>query len=421
MGNPQLVELVFPAEHSPFGGSSAYRYIACPGSVNMSAGIKDDESEHASLGTAAHDLAATCLIEQVDAWEFVGGWAGPSDIEVDADMAEAVQLYLDYLRQPEVSSPWAELFVEYPFHAKAIHPEMYGRSDYVIYDPQFRSLNVTDYKHGVGIVVNVKYNAQTLYYAAGVLEQMDLWDKVDTISTTIVQPRGFHPDGPIRTFTYTVAEVAKWLLETLLPAMNLAQTSRDTVAGEHCRFCAARSHACPALLANTDEIERMNKLMEAKGGAAQLTPEQMGHSLDVIATGKIVDKAVRKVALARLNKDNVVPGWKMVNGRVNRVWKEGAVVAAYDEYASQAFKPEMEAIVAKMIKILSKKEVKELLTTDTMRSPPQMQKLPEGEKFCARWAAKPPAPRTLAPADDARREISTNTKALFKPVEGKAA
>lgn len=46
--------------------------MACPGSVNWSKGCADEESDHAALGTAAHALAAACLIEGRDAWEAIG-------------------------------------------------------------------------------------------------------------------------------------------------------------------------------------------------------------------------------------------------------------------------------------------------------------------------------------------------------------
>ena len=419
MTKPKAVDKALPADHSPLGGSAAYRYIKCPGSVNMAQGIENEESEHATLGTAAHDLVATCLVEGADAWEFVGGWAEANgeEVEIDAEMAEAGQTYLDEVRKIETIRPKAIQYVEFPFHAKDLHPHMYGRADYVAVDKASRTLYVWDYKHGVGITVEVKDNPQLLYYAAGVMDQLNLWQDIDVVNVGISQPRGFHPDGPNRSHSYATAEVMSWLTGTLIPAMKAAETSRETVAGEHCRFCPARSHACPAMLKNTLEISRMAKVMDGKGGAAQLTPEEMGHTLSILAVGKIADKAVRSVALARLNKDQEVPGWKMVNGRVNRAWKDGAQMAAYNEYGSQAFKPEMEAIVSSLIQSAGRKEAGKMLTVDLMRTPAQMNKLPSGEKFCARWASKPPAPRTLAPATDARRGVSTSTKAMFKPVK----
>ena len=407
---------VLPTEHSPLGGSSAYRYIACSGSVNMSTGIKDEESEYASTGTAAHTLAALCLTHGDDAWEYVD--LTIEGVKVDANMVDAVQAYLDAIEEKKLSGG---MWVEFPFHAKAIHPQMYGRSDLVIYDEENRHLHVWDYKHGVGIVVGVKYNAQTLYYAVGVLSQLRLWKKIDRVTTYIAQPRGFHPDGPIREFTYSIRDVANWLVDTLLPAMALAQVSRDTTSGEHCRFCPARSHRCPALMENSKDLERMTIMIEEKGGAPKLTPEEIGEVLTTLAVAKIQEKAVRSVALARLNKDNPIPGWKLVNGRTSRTWKEGVFGPAFAEYRSQAFMPGMENMAANLLMAIHPSQVQGMLTAQTIKSPAQLEKLPGGKEFCARWASKPPAPRTLAPIEDARRGLSTSVKTLFKPVAKKEA
>ena len=402
-----------PTEHSPFGGSSAYRYIACSGSVNMSAGIEDETSEHAALGTAAHTLAAECLTKGRDAWEYIGKEI--EGFEVDSNMADAVQVYLEAAW--EKSGEGWKSWIEFPFHAKEIHPQMYGRSDLVFLDADERHLHVWDYKHGIGIVVGAKYNAQTLYYALGVLQQMGLWGTVKKITTYIAQPRGFHPDGPVRKFTYSIQEVTQWAADILLPAMKLAEVSRDTTTGEHCRFCPARSHGCPAMLANLKKLERSVKDMDNKGGAPKLSPDEIGDVLTTFSIAKIQEKAVRSVALARLNKDKPIPGWKLVNGRVNRAWKEGALGVAFREFASQAFVPGMDTMASRLLQEINSNLVRDMLNVETMRSPAQFEKLPGGKEFCARWAAKPPAPRTLAPTDDARRGLSTNVKALFKPIK----
>ena len=69
-----------PEEHSPLGGSGAYRWMPCPGSVLMSRGVENPESEYAALGTAAHTLAANCLIGESDAWEWINGIIANGDI-----------------------------------------------------------------------------------------------------------------------------------------------------------------------------------------------------------------------------------------------------------------------------------------------------------------------------------------------------
>ena len=63
-----------PEGHSPLGGSGAYRWMPCPGSVRVSQGVEDPESEYAALGTAAHALAAHCLLGDYDAWSMIGEW-----------------------------------------------------------------------------------------------------------------------------------------------------------------------------------------------------------------------------------------------------------------------------------------------------------------------------------------------------------
>ena len=214
---------------------------------------------------------------------------------------------------------------------------MYETADFVLYDDVNDHLHVFDYKHGIGVVVSASYNTQTLYYAVGVLEQLQLWSHVKTITTYIVQPRSFHPDGPVREHTYSRFEVLKWLGSTLLPAMRKAEVSRDTVAGEHCRFCPARSHNCPALMKNMEALQTMSKLIDEKEGAAHLTPEEIGRVLSVFSIAKIQEKSIREVALARLNKNQAIPGWKMVSGRMSRIWKDDTARVAIQEFGPWAF------------------------------------------------------------------------------------
>ena len=383
-----------PSAHSPLGASGSYHWLVCPGSVQQSKGHVDPESDHAALGTAAHALAADCLRNRTDAWEQVGSLY--EGLKVDKDMADAVQTYLDFARD---KFGWDEIagriktvatFIEEPFHVPELHEFMYGTADLAVFNAADRHLSIVDYKHGIGVVVEVKDNPQLKYYAVGMLAYLQLTKHVDTITTYVVQPRGFHHDGPIRSFTYSLTELVKWLAMELIPGMDRTLVLHDTKAGEHCRFCPARFAACPALMENLKELERMVKIMEEKGGAAELTSEELGHMLSVFEIAKIQNKAARETALARLTKiDGKVPGWKLVNGRTNRVWKDGAERWAVHTFGSQAYEPKK------------------------LKSPAQMEKLPGGDKIVSRWSAKPPAGKTIAPINDVRREISSKTKSLF--------
>lgn len=367
--------------------------MKCPGSVSLSRGIEPEEgSAAAALGTSAHALAAACLLTGEDAWEkisetFCYEMGGAT---VDEDMANAVQVYLDYCREPEFHQ--GEAWVERHFHCPPIHPMMYGTSDFTRLFDNAKLLRVVDYKHGAGIVVEAKQNVQCMYYAAGMLSDLDLWDQIETIELVIVQPRGFHTDGPIRTWTMSTDALAAWVDDELVPAMNWAATSNETVAGDHCRFCPVRFCACPALLATLDELEITLAEMQKAGGAEELTNEQVARYLNIFEVAKIGMTAANKTAFNRLQAGQTVPGYKLVPARSNRTWKEGAEAVLVDKFGVGAY------------------------TDPELKSPAQIDKLPEGTALTTKHAFKPDAGLTVAKADDNRTAVSKDTKSMFQDV-----
>ena len=82
--------------HAALGASTAHRWMSCPGSVRLSAGIEVRASTYAEEGAAAHMLAKICLHEWFDAPALIGRKV--NDHVVDAEMADAVQVYLDAVR-----------------------------------------------------------------------------------------------------------------------------------------------------------------------------------------------------------------------------------------------------------------------------------------------------------------------------------
>ncbi len=367
--------------HSPLGASGAYRWMACPGSVGLSQGIVDPESEHAALGTAAHAVAAQCLLKGLDAWQAMGEWVTDDCIVVDKEMADAVQVYLNHARArlPGGGQRW----VERPFHCPSLHRLFYGTSDLTDYYADERLLVVGDYKHGAGIVVEVENNPQLMYYACGMLESLDLWSAVDTVTLHVCQPRGFHFDGPIRSWSISVPELEAWLFDVLLPAMDKALVSHETKSGEHCRFCPARGHACPQILSDLEELTAM------LAAAEPLTNEQLGRFLDLLDVAKIAGKKHADDAFGRLQAGQAVPGRKLANARSNRIWKPEAAPAIQAKFGTAAF------------------------TEPELKSPAQIEALPEGAAITAQWAFKPDAGLTVVKSSDTRTAVSRDTKSLF--------
>ena len=394
--------------HSPLGGSGASRWMPCPGSVAQSHGVEDDESEYAALGTAAHTLGEDCLTTGENPWEYIGGsiWGGnvyptletidlpEGAIPIDKDMADAVQIYLDAVRMWHPDRNQGNFFVEKKFYSPSIHKFFYGQSDVVYIDDDERTLHVWDYKHGAGIIIEVPWNSQGMYYACGIMEELDLWGTTDKVVIHIAQPRGWHSAGPIRHWSIVTDDLMDWLEGALIPSMDHAMVSHDTVSGEHCRFCPARSRACPRLVENMKELQKMVEETQ-KVGADKLTNVQVATFMDLFDTAKIVNKEAEKTAFARLSAGAVVPGRKLANARANRTWKDGAEMA------------------------IKKKFGKKAMTVPVLLSPAKIEAMPEGETLTARWAEKPDAGLTVVKAGDSRRAVNTDTKSLFKAASKK--
>lgn len=389
-----------PKGHSQRGASGAKRWMACPESVALSAGIRDEESDHAILGTAAHAVGEHCLKTGEDAWTFIGDEYSrdlngdqAENIKIDKDMADAVQVYLDAIRSRHPDRDQGNFFVERTFYCPHLHPDFYGTSDCNYIDFPARTLHVTDYKHGAGIVVEVADNPQGMMYACGILEELNLWGAIYKVVIRIVQPRGFHFDGPVREWEITTDALAVWLHGTLIPAMN---RTVGIASGEHCRFCPARSRACPQLMRDMDELEAMMKAMN--GSAEELTGEQLARFLTLLETAKIVGTAAGKTAFARLQNGKEVPGFKLGKARANRVFKEELKLGESVVKIADAMKAEFGD---------------DAFAERKLRSPAQVEELPGGQAFATLWAHKPDAGLTLMKADDARPAVSRDTKSLF--------
>ncbi len=230
--------------HSPLGASSAERWINCPGSVALikALGMKEetDEPDYRANGIAAHEAAAKCLAHSLDAWEVVGEKF--HTVEIDAEIGDAVQLYLDTVR-PHIANTCEDrqVFIEHRI-SSPIHPLFYGTVDLAVIENGSdhvgqEVLDLTDYKHGEGIMVDVEENPQLMYYAFGMLQD---FPEIDKVRLRIVQPRGFHEDGPVREWVTTAAHIKQWAEEVLVPAMLRTELEHDLDPGPHCRFCPAK-------------------------------------------------------------------------------------------------------------------------------------------------------------------------------------
>jgi hypothetical protein len=177
--------------------------------------------------------------------------------EVDEEMTDAVQVYLDHARKTErsYSSGSTAKLLEKRFDLSFVHPDLGGTGDLVVYDVDKPGdliggaenvIDIIDYKHGRGVWVDVKNNTQLKIYALGAIDhvwrvrlgQEDLKKFFGyTVRTHIVQPRIDCAEGPVRTQEYTWGEIVTWAQKELKSRCEAVAPGAEISAGDHCRFC----------------------------------------------------------------------------------------------------------------------------------------------------------------------------------------
>jgi len=90
--------------HAKLSASSSKRWLSCPASVPLSAGIIRTTSKFAAEGTAAHALGEYCLKNDfLDPYECIGFTAEQlgedfADYVVDEDMAFYLRIYVNTIK-----------------------------------------------------------------------------------------------------------------------------------------------------------------------------------------------------------------------------------------------------------------------------------------------------------------------------------
>lgn len=347
-------------EHATLGASSAHRWMACGQSV-QGGPYPDTTSEYADEGTAAHEIGARALEKDVDAdlWldTVIQTEKMKHAITVSDEMCEAVQVYVDYCRKrmkEAASVAGMQSWIETRFDLAPMNPPapMYGTADFVLWQPAQKPqrqkvpgrtavltmpkpslLEVVDYKHGSGIVVEAEENEQFMYYALGAV--MELKVKPDKIRVTVVQPRAGHPDGIVRSWEFGWDELVAFKKRLFERARNALDPEAPFNPGDHCRFCP-RQAECPAQQALVEEAAQttFGALVETEEPEAALvdpkalTIEQLQRVMEV---EPIIRSWLSSVSahLKALTEQGVETGYKLVSGRAMRRWLDDEQAEAW--------------------------------------------------------------------------------------------
>jgi hypothetical protein len=313
--------------HASFGASNAKRRMACPGSLNAEAKFPDTSSPFAELGTAAHELGEYCLENDIDdVFTMLGRTF--NDHPVDDNMASAVRIYVDYVRSIAEEEAPALLKLEQRFSLEALDPPMpmFGTSDCTIYGKTSGNLWVIDYKHGQGVAVDAEDNPQLKYYALGAVLKIGDRAPINAIHTAIVQPRAPHVLGSIRTHSYTKDEILDFGTDLIDAAHAAMKPDAPLIAGDHCKFCKA-SGTCSALRSNALAVAQDE--FGVVRGIEDLTPEEVANYMDKIPLLEEWIKSIRRHAHTMLETGQTLPGFKLVEKRPTRRWKNEEELLAW--------------------------------------------------------------------------------------------
>lgn len=354
--------------HSELGASVASRWMACPGSVRMARGISNVDNVHSRAGTAAHAVAEVCVRKSADPGLFED--TTQEGVLVDLDMVEAVRVYVDYCvaRKNERGTTW---WVEKQFSLAALNPPapMFGTSDFVVYTPTLRELEIVDYKNGSGVVVQVKGNKQLRYYALGAVLAIGPGFDIETVKMTIIQPRAAHPDGVIRSETISYADLLAFAGELMDAARATLQPDAPLAPGNHCRFCPA-SAICPAQREQAQALAQVafaEMPLAVPPAPEAMPPEVLADILTKLHVLEDWAASVRAHAQRELEAGKTVPGFKLVEGRKgNRQWGSEAATAKWLEgqgYGEEETHTRELKSPAQIEKLVGKKNLPPELTT----------------------------------------------------------
>lgn len=401
--------------HSLTGASSAERWMNCSGYLALAQGMSHNpnrlDPDYTREGNAAHTVAAWCLKEDRDAWEFAGEiMEGVRISEGEGQVSPtAIQLYIDECRRILALDPMnTEFWIETAVGADEgtrPHPGFYGTLDFgaIIDADPFPVVLIRDLKMGEGVYVEVEENEQLLYYAYGLLHKLMTergagLDECCPVNIGIVQPRYWGYDGP-RTWETTVGYVLQWgasLVEKMHEATRKVESGNvEFVPGEWCRFCPVKLR-CPALRGMFAVAVKSAMLLGENSAKGMKDPE-LGREYSLVPMAEMYMKAVKGEVDYRAQNGRTDQHWKLAKKKVDRQWRDGAYLAVRDTLGGLA------------------------MTAPALKSPAQVEKISDSaRRLVAQWAFSPDGGLVVVHPDDRRpAEKAVSPATVFADFEGR--
>lgn len=368
-----------PQKHALLSASSAHRWLHCPPSAKLIAGVTEVPSEAALQGTAAHALAEHKLRRALKQ-QSKRPVSEYEDDEMDTYTDDYVSYVLEQYEQAKQVTSGAVIYIEQRLDFSYVVPGGFGTGDCLIVADG--TLHVIDLKYGLGVLVEAEWNPQMMLYSLGALALFDALYDIEQVALTVFQPRREN----VSTWTISVTELNKWVEQTLKPAAELAANGEgEFCAGTWCQFCRIAS-TCRA---RAEAILELAKFEFAP--PAELSADEVADVLAQIPGLTWWASDVQDYALSQALSGERYEGFKLVAGRSIRKYTDETAVAEAAKAAGyrDIYKRSLLTITA-MEKLMGKKQFSEILGDLVVK--------PEG---------KP----TLVPLSDKRPELQISTAA----------
>jgi len=287
--------------------------MTCPGSVVLSEGMPESDSEYAADGTRAHAFAERWLL-----LHFAQHGTKPTPGSDEMEMAKHVKVYIDECLG--LVGKGSKVYVE---KKVAVNDDVYGTADFIVWNPDTATLYIRDFKYGAGVAVSIERNVQLRIYALAALMTMKLPARIVNIG--VVQPRYDHPDGLVRSVDFDTTELLDLFADVLDGIGRVVEAEKakgskgweDTYlhpSDKGCRWCLA-APKCPAL---KNRAQALAKQVFAPG--LPYDPLKLAQTLDFLPILEGWIKNTREFAYAEAEKGIEIPDYKLVEKLAVRKW-----------------------------------------------------------------------------------------------------
>lgn len=312
--------------HARLSASGSDRWLSCPGSVDMERMFPEDQgSVFAAEGTFAHELSELhlgFLFEQIDKKEHAKRLKAIKTHEFySQDMEDHVQTYMDVviekINEARAKTPDAVILFEQRLDFSEWVEDGFGTGDVLIIADGI--MEIVDLKYGKGVAVDAEDNSQLRLYGLGAINGYGFLYELATIRMTIVQPRL----NSVSTEEMSVEDLLYWAENKVRPGAALALSGKgETLAGDHCKWCKARTHCRARAMHNLDLAKHEFK------EPPLLTVEEIAEIIGRIDSLVKWAGDIKGYALDQAEKHGIkFPGWKLVEGRSNRIYTDKNAVA----------------------------------------------------------------------------------------------